>query len=56
MLTVDVDLTHALDLRDASVRAALGVSLSDLYQPWLREQSLRRFPLTQRIGEAARGN
>jgi RES domain-containing protein len=54
MLTVDVDLSRALDLRDAHVRAALGVTLNDLYGPWLREQNRRRFPLTQRIGEAAR--
>lgn len=54
LLTVDVRLRNVLDLRDPSVRAHLGVSLSDLYAPWLTEQTNRRFPLTQRIGEAAR--
>jgi len=54
LLTVDVRLRKVLDLRDASVRAYLGVSLADLYAPWLTEQNGRRFPLTQRIGEAAR--
>lgn len=54
LLTVDIRLRKVLDLRDASVRAYLGVSLADLYAPWLTEQNNRRFPLTQRIGEAAR--
>ncbi len=54
LLRVDVDVTRVLDLRRASVQRALGVSLADLRAPWLVEQSKRRFPLTQRIGEAAR--
>jgi len=54
MLTVEVALTDVLDLRDATVRQTLGVALNDLYRPWLREQNAGRFPLTQRLGEAAR--
>lgn len=54
MLRVEVKLVEALDLCDPIIRSALGVSLRDLHGPWLREQSSRRFPLTQRLGEAAR--
>jgi RES domain-containing protein len=54
LLTVNISLRKVIDLRDARVRTFLGVSLADLCGPWLTEQNKRRFPLTQRIGEAAR--
>jgi RES domain-containing protein len=54
LLTVNISLRKVLDLRDARVRTFLGVSLADLCGPWLTEQNKRRFPLTQRIGQAAR--
>ncbi|MBV8369652.1 MAG: RES family NAD+ phosphorylase [Candidatus Eremiobacteraeota bacterium] len=54
MLILDVSLSQVLDLRDLYVQAELGVSASELHKPWLRDQDRGRFPLTQRIGEAAR--
>jgi RES domain-containing protein len=54
MLIVDVDLTRVLDLRDHTVQSALGISVRELCAPWLLEQNRGRFPLTQRIGQAAR--
>jgi RES domain-containing protein len=54
MLTLDVSLTRVLDLCDSSVRSVLEVDMDDLRRPWLREQNVGHFPLTQRLGTAAR--
>lgn len=53
MITLIANLSRVLDLTDRAVRAQLGVTKADLYAPWLLDQSRGRFPITQRIGQAA---
>lgn len=53
IVTIDVKVSRSLSLADPAIRAALGVSETDLYEPWRVEQ-LNGPTITQQLGAAAR--